>query len=231
MTSVTVLSQKLFDDYGAPVAFEEEVSTGTTILACEYEGGVMIAADSRTSTGSYVANRAADKLSRVTDYIYCCRSGSAGDTQAILEMVAYQMDFYRNENNEEPTVEIVAAAFQDICYRYRDQLVAGILVAGWDKVKGGQVFSIPLGGMLIRQKFAMSGSGSTFIFGFTDSNFKENMTEEECKNFLTRAVGLAISRDGSSGGVIRLGSINQKGITRQMIKFSEISDTILAPAN
>lgn len=44
---------------------------------------------------AYIANRVTDKLTRVTDYIYCCRSGSAADTQAIADIVAYHLEFYR----------------------------------------------------------------------------------------------------------------------------------------
>lgn len=66
----------------------------TTIMAVEFNGGVIIGADSRTSTGSYVANRTADKLTRISDKIYCCRSGSAADTQAIADVVAYSLDYH-----------------------------------------------------------------------------------------------------------------------------------------
>lgn len=44
---------------------------------------------------SYIANRVTDKLTRVTDYIYCCRSGSAADTQAIADIVNYHLEFQR----------------------------------------------------------------------------------------------------------------------------------------
>lgn len=62
-------------------------------MAVEFDGGVVIGADSRTSTGSYVANRVTDKLTKVADNVYCCRSGSAADTQAIADIVAYSLDF------------------------------------------------------------------------------------------------------------------------------------------
>lgn len=39
----------------------------------------------------YVANRVSDKLTRVTDQIYCCRSGSAADTQAVADIVSFQL--------------------------------------------------------------------------------------------------------------------------------------------
>uniref|UniRef100_A0A8D0FC24 Proteasome 20S subunit beta 6 n=1 Tax=Strix occidentalis caurina TaxID=311401 RepID=A0A8D0FC24_STROC len=68
---------------------------GTTIMAVEFDGGVVIGADSRTTTGSYVANRVTDKLTPVHERIFCCRSGSAADTQAVADAVAYQLAFHR----------------------------------------------------------------------------------------------------------------------------------------
>ena len=55
----------------------EEVSTGTTLVALEFDGGVVIGADGRTSMGTWVANRVTDKLTPVTDNIFCCRSASS----------------------------------------------------------------------------------------------------------------------------------------------------------
>jgi 20S proteasome subunit beta 1 len=43
---------------------------------------------------AYIANRVTDKLTKVTDHIYCCRSGSAADTQAIADIVAYHLNFH-----------------------------------------------------------------------------------------------------------------------------------------
>lgn len=43
------------------------------------------------------------------------------------------------ELGEEPLVQTDASIFQDLCYNYRDQLSAGIICAGWDRRKGGQV--------------------------------------------------------------------------------------------
>ena len=51
-------------------------------MAVAFEGGVVVGADSRTTTGSYIANRVTDKLTYLHERIYCCRSGSAADTQA-----------------------------------------------------------------------------------------------------------------------------------------------------
>jgi 20S proteasome alpha/beta subunit len=66
----------------------------TTIMAVQFDGGVVLGADSRTSTGAYVANRVSDKLTVVHDRILCCRSGSAADTQAVADMVHYYLQMH-----------------------------------------------------------------------------------------------------------------------------------------
>ncbi|XP_014868463.1 PREDICTED: proteasome subunit beta type-6 isoform X2 [Poecilia mexicana] len=195
----------------------EEVSTGTTIMAVEYDGGVVIGADSRTTTGAYIANRVTDKLTRIHDRIYCCRSGSAADTQAIAEVVSYQLGFHSVELDEPPLVETAANLFRASCYRYREELMAGILVAGWDRRKGGQVYCVPIGGMLVRQPVAVGGSGSTYVYGFMDSNYKPGLNKDQCLELTASALSLAMERDGSSGGVIRLASISEDGVERRVI--------------
>ena len=42
----------------------------------------------------------------MSDKIYCCRSGSAADTQAIADYVKFYLDLQENETNEDPTVEV-----------------------------------------------------------------------------------------------------------------------------
>jgi len=100
--------------------------------------------------------------------------------------------------------------------------MAGIICAGWDKKLGGQVYMIPLGGMCVRLPFAIGGSGSTYIYGYCDALFRENMTEAECLEFTKNAVTLAIQRDGSSGGVVRLAVITNTGIKREVVLNNEL---------
>lgn len=60
-----------------------EPHTGTTIIACAYDGGVVLGADGRVSTGNYISNRASNKIMQLTDNVFLLRSGSAADTQAV----------------------------------------------------------------------------------------------------------------------------------------------------
>jgi 20S proteasome subunit beta 1 len=186
-------------------------------MAVEFDGGVVVGADSRTTTGSYIANRVTNKLTPVHERIYVCRSGSAADTQAISDYVKYYLDLHAGEIGRLPSVKTAASLFQQLCYENKNNLLAGIICAGWDEQRGGQVYTIPLGGMLVRQPFSIGGSGSTYIYGYCDANFREGMTRDECIKFVQNSLALAMARDGSSGGVIRIVVIDKNGVERSMM--------------
>ena len=90
--------------------------------------------------------------------------------------------------------------------------MAGMICAGWDERNGGTVFSIPLGGGIFREAYTVGGSGSGYIYGYCDANFRKGMSKKEAQDFVKNAVSLAMWRDGSSGGIIRLVTISKDGV-------------------
>jgi|SRR5579862_8174978 len=87
-----------------------------------------------------------------------------------------------------PTVQVAASLFQELCYSNKDQLSAGLIIAGWDPLDGPNVYHIPSGGSLHKQEFSIGGSGSTYIYGYCDANFRENMTKEEGIEFVKTGI-------------------------------------------
>ena len=203
-----------------------EIDAGTSIMAVRFNGGVVLGADSRTSTGIYVANRVSDKLTAIHDRIYCCRSGSAADTQALSDYVRSFVASHAIELDSLPKVKTVATLFRSLCYSNKDNLSAGIIVAGWDPIKGGQVFSIPIGGAMIEQDFSIGGSGSTYIYGYVDSVYTPGMTRTECEAFVKKSLSHAMARDGSSGGVIRTVTIDKDGVHRNFVSGDALPFTL-----
>jgi 20S proteasome subunit beta 1 len=59
-----------------------------------------------------------------------------------------------------------------INYGNKDNLVGALVIAGYDSEKGGQVFGCPIGGTLSKEEWAIDGSGSTFIWGFCDAEYR-----------------------------------------------------------
>jgi len=170
----------------------------------------VMGADSRTTTGSYIANRVSDKITPISDRIWVCRSGSAADTQAIADYVRYYLNIHAMgmsiqyakpvsslilplviELGEEPQVKTAASLAQHICYTNKNALMAGLIIAGWDNVEGGVVYNISLGGSMVKQPFAIGGSGSTYIYGYCDANFRPDMSKDACLEFVRNCTFLS----------------------------------------
>lgn len=96
-------------------------------------------------------------------------------------------------------------------------LVGAMIVAGWDPHGQGQVYGCPIGGTIVREKWTIDGSGSTFIWGYVDAMYRDGMSRKEAEELVAHALALAMSRDGSSGGLIRLVTIDTDGVTRRML--------------
>jgi len=197
-------------------------TTGTTIMAIKYDNGILIAADSRTSSGSYVADRATDKLEKIHDTIFCLRSGSKADTQLLANYVRYYLNMHSVELDKKPHVKTAATMLSKMIYNNKDRLLAGMIVAGIDPYEGSQIYSISLGGALIPEDWTISGSGSGFIYGYCDANYRSNFSLEEAQKFCLAAIGLATARDSSSGGVARIINITKDGFERKFFKYQDL---------
>jgi 20S proteasome subunit beta 1 len=106
---------------------------------------------------------------------------------------------------------------QTYCYKYKDQISAGVIVAGWDPVEGASVYSIPAGGSCLKVPFALGGSGSLFIYGLVDAEYKSGgatLTVDAARTLVKKAISHAMARDGSSGGIIRTVVVTPDGSDR-----------------
>ena len=199
-----------------------EKSLGTTIIALIYSGGVMLAADGRTSSGNYVANRVADKIWPLASNIYALKCGSAADTQFLLQTTKSYMGQFGVEYGDKPPVKVAARILQQYQYKYKDYLSCAVIVCGVDNLEGACIYEVGSGGTMTKRILAMNGSGSHYIYGYVDKHFKENMTKEEAKEFLLNAVTLALFRDNASGGIVRILDITKDGVTREYHPYNKL---------
>ena len=121
-----------------------------------------------------------------------------------------------------PSVLTAATMVKNMVYANKKFLQAALIVGGWDPVLGGQIYQIPVGGFLINEKLALGGSGSGYITSFCDTNYKANMTAVQCRSFLVQAVSLAMYRDGSSGGVVRIVNVTKDGAKREYYSHNDL---------
>ena len=86
------------------------------------------------------------------------------------------------------------------------------------------MYNVPLGGGIFQQPWAIGGSGSTFIYGYCDSTWRPGMSRDETIAFVKNALSLAMRRDGSSGGTIRVADINEHGVERHFVPGDQLPD-------
>jgi len=179
-----------------------QTALSTTLIAMRYQGGVVLGADSRTSSGGYVANKVARKFQKVSEHIAIMRSGSAADTQALAEELLLRLEEMQSSDEvHQVRVRAVATLLSTMCYQDKGSVSASLICAGWDPVEGVQVYSIPSGGALMpSSSFALSGSGAAYIYGFCESTWRSGLTQAECQSVVLKALALASAQDNSSGG-------------------------------
>ncbi|MCB0370921.1 MAG: hypothetical protein KDD45_16235 [Bdellovibrionales bacterium] len=104
------------------------------------------------------------------------RSGLAGQSQQAVHKLRYLIDSHVNEQGKLPHVKTAARMLQK--RNYEKGLETGYIIAGWDPYDGPQVYSINLGGACLLRDYALGGSGSGFIYGYVDANYKKGMSFE-----------------------------------------------------
>jgi 20S proteasome subunit beta 1 len=191
------------------------IDMGTTLVAIRYQGGVVVAADSRTSVSGYVSNRYAYKITPVNENCVLCRSGSAADTQHLAWITRLELLDRSYRYGMKPTISQVAHCVRSFVYGSSGSV--SLLVAGYDQnEKEGCIWSVsPSGALLKEDAYAVSGSGSSYIIGYLDHNLLQpggkQLSEDDAVDFCKQAIELAMNRDGSSGGLVRILVLNAKG--------------------
>ena len=150
-----------------------------------------------------------------------CRSGSAADTQHLASIVRTDLVSRQILYRIRGTVTQVASLLRNLLSN-DSSLSASLICAGYDhELERGVIYSISPGGTVFEEKiWATGGSGSTYILGYLDSCLPkgpdENIdylvnSEEEALDIVCNAISLAMDRDGSSGGFIRMYVIDRFG--------------------
>jgi len=152
-----------------------------------------------------------------------CRSGSAADTQTIIDTLEKELLTRRILHRIHGSVTHAAKILRNIILD-DPNVSASLLCAGYDHLKQrGIIYSIAPGGTLCEEKdgWAIGGSGSTYLLGYLDSHFPKLKhsrddcellwEEEEAVSFLHRAIELAMGRDGHSGGSALIYVVDRNG--------------------
>ncbi|KAJ3012380.1 hypothetical protein NUW54_g1888 [Trametes sanguinea] len=107
---------------------------GTTTLAFRYQGGVIVAVDSRATAGSYVASGTVKKVIEINPYLLGTMAGGAADCQYWETYLGMQCRLHELRNRERISVAAASKYLSNLVYSYKGMgLSMGTMICGWDK--------------------------------------------------------------------------------------------------
>lgn len=187
---------------------------GTTTLGFRYQGGVILAVDSRATGGQYIGSGTMKKIVEINDYLLGTLAGGAADCVYWDRVLAKQCRMYELRNRERISVAAASKLMSNMVYNYKGMgLSMGMMIAGWDK-RGPGLYYVDSEGTRTPGKIFSVGSGSVFAFGVLDSGYHWDLTDEEACELGRRSIYHATHRDAYSGGIVRVYHMKETGWVR-----------------
>ncbi|XP_018601107.1 proteasome subunit beta type-8 [Scleropages formosus] len=188
-----------------------DLNHGTTTLAFKFRHGVIVAVDSRASSGSYIASKDVNKVIEINPYLLGTMSGCAADCQYWERLLAKECRLYKLRNKERISVSAASKLLSNMMCGYRGMgLSMGSMICGWDK-KGPGLYYVDENGTRLSGRMFSTGCGNSYAYGVMDSGYREDLTVEEAYELGRRAIAHATHRDAYSGGVINMYHMQEDG--------------------
>lgn len=179
----------------------KDIKTGTTTIGIITKDAVILAADQRTTMGSIAYSDSSKKIYKVTERVGLTNAGTVGDSQMLVRFLKSHASHYETERKSEMKAKAMASLLSNVLnsnryYPYMIQFILGGYTGD------AQLFELTaFGGVLERDSYAISGSGTTFAMTVLDQNYKKGMSEEEGIKLIVNAVIASKRRDIYSGGI------------------------------
>jgi len=184
---------------------------GTTTLGFVFKHGILLAVDSRSTQGPYIASQSVKKVIEITPYLLGTMAGGAADCQFWERELGRRCRLFELQNKKRITVSAASKILGNITYAYRSYgLSMGTMIAGWDH-KGPRLYYVDNDGTRLRNHIFSVGSGSTYAYGVLDTGYRFDMTLEEACELGRRAIHQATHRDAYSGGTINVFFVREEG--------------------
>ena len=193
-------------------ATSNAIKTGTSTVGITYDGGVVVGADHRATMGHFIANKSVQKLFRISDNIALTTAGLVGHAQSLSRVLAAELKLFELKRDMAMTVK-GAATFTANILSGRPHYVQ-LLIVGVDS-SGPSVYSIDSAGGSIPDTYCATGSGSPYMYGVLEDQFKTGMSKDKALSLAAKALLASAQRDAASGNGMDLAFItNETGFTQ-----------------
>jgi len=199
--------------------------TGTTISGVKYAEGIVLGADTRSTSGATVADKNCEKIHYIAPNIYCCGAGTAADTEALTGktlcitirninyfsgLIASNLKLHQLASRRESRTVTALTMLKTHLFKYQGHIGAALVLGGFDE-GGAHLYTVYPHGSSDSLPFATMGSGSLAAMSVFESDYNDNMNEEEAKLLVARSIRAGIFNDLGSGSNVDLCVINKEG--------------------
>jgi len=173
-------------------------STGTTIVGCVFNGGVVIAADTRATSGPIVADKNCEKLHYIAPNIWCAGAGTAADTEFTTAIMSSNLELHALSTGRKPRVVTCMTMLKQHLFRYQGHIGAYLVVAGVDPT-GVHLFTVHAHGSTDKLPYVTMGSGSLAAMAVFESTWEKDLTKDQAVQLCAEAIEAGIFNDLGSG--------------------------------
>eukprot|EP00917_Polyrhabdina_sp_WS-2016_P009906 GHVP01021734.1.p1 GENE.GHVP01021734.1~~GHVP01021734.1.p1 ORF type:complete len:223 (+),score=33.17 GHVP01021734.1:2-670(+) len=184
---------------------------GTTTLAFKFNHGIIVAVDSRATSGQDIATQTVKKVIEINPYLLGTMAGGAADCSYWERLLGVYCRQYELENGERISVRAASQLLANMVGKYKGQgLSMGTMITGWDGT-GPNIYYVDSEGLrLPGDKFCV-GSGSMLAYGILDSEYRDDLSVEEAISLGKRAIFHAGHKDIYSGGSVNVYHVMEQG--------------------
>lgn len=202
----------------APAAMK----SGTTICGVQLKDAVVLAADTRATEGPMVADKNCEKLHYIANNVFCAGAGTAADLEHTTQLMESQMELLRLATGTQPRVCTVVRRLSQMLFKYQGYVGCALVLGGVD-CTGAHLYQIYPHGSTDMLPFTTMGSGSLAAMSILESEYNQDMTIEQGKALVAKAIRAGIFNDLGSGGNVDVCVITKEGgtIFRNMEKPNE----------
>ncbi len=191
------------------------LETGTTTVGLTLKDAVIMGTERRVTMENFIMHKNGKKLFQIDTYTSMTIAGLVGDAQVLVRYVKAELELYRLQRRVNMPIEAVSTLLSNMLNQTKfAPYMVQLLIGGIDTAP--HVFSIDAAGGSVEDVYASTGSGSPFVYGVLESQYKPGMTIDEGVDLLIRAISAAKQRDSASGGMIDIAVITKKDGYQQL---------------
>ncbi|KAM0745791.1 20S proteasome subunit beta 2 [Meredithblackwellia eburnea MCA 4105] len=214
---------------GKNLSLPKATSTGTTIVGCLFEGGIILGADTRATEGPIVADKNCEKIHFITENIRCCGAGTAADTEYTTAMISSNMALHALSTGRQPMVVTAMTMLKQYLFQYQGHVGAALVLGGFDST-GPQLFTIAPHGSTDKLPYVTMGSGSLNAMAVFETSWRPNLTRAEGIELVCEAIESGIFNDLGSGSNVDVCVIEKEG-TEMLRNYRRPNEKVLKEQN